>query len=146
MYIGAAIVFLIFLSPLSPYRLELAKKGVKPKLELAYTTSDLYDLPDLTPPSWADLVERYIQNTVKLSPLHKDYRFYACTDMAWSHSHSPGSQTTRTWSRTTATISTVRRAQVTSHVTRSASGRRSVPSATSSAVNERAVSMNDQDL
>ena len=29
-------------------------------MELAYTTSDLYDLPDLSPASWADLVERYI--------------------------------------------------------------------------------------
>ena len=38
---------------------ELASKGVKPKFELAYTTSDLYNLDDLSPASWAGLVERY---------------------------------------------------------------------------------------
>ena len=39
--------------------LEMAGKGMKPKMELAYTTSDLYHLPDLSPSSWANLVERY---------------------------------------------------------------------------------------
>ena len=38
---------------------ELASKGVKPKFELAYTTTDLYNLDDLSPASWAGLVERY---------------------------------------------------------------------------------------
>lgn len=39
---------------------ELASRGKQPKMELAYTTSGLYDLPDLLPASWADLVERYM--------------------------------------------------------------------------------------
>jgi sphingomyelin phosphodiesterase len=50
---------------------ELASKGVKPKVELAYTTSDLYSLPDLTPPSWANLVERFSDYPDLIS----DYRY-----------------------------------------------------------------------
>jgi sphingomyelin phosphodiesterase len=50
---------------------ELAAKGVKPKMELAYTTSDLYQLPDLSPDSWASLVERFSNNPHMVS----EYRY-----------------------------------------------------------------------
>ena len=58
-----------FLLPCLPpsLPLEMAAKGEKPKLELAYTTSDLYDLRDLSPASWAGLVERYKTQTHILS-------------------------------------------------------------------------------
>ena len=42
--------------------LEMYQNGsqVKPHFELSYSTKDEYGLQDLTPQSWADLVERYI--------------------------------------------------------------------------------------
>lgn len=35
---------------------------MKPHFELSYSTKDEYGLQDLTPQSWADLVERYGAN------------------------------------------------------------------------------------
>jgi hypothetical protein len=78
---------------------EQAGRGVQPKMELAYSTSDLYHLPDLSPSSWASLVERFSQ----YPDLVSEYR-YNKYGQSSSHDRSCDAQCLR---ETICTISNV---------------------------------------